>query len=227
MKGITKTWTAIYRNENTSQFDVCKVKFNLIGDVYKIIPSIVQQCYEFTRLRFPVKIDKDNPSFSEIWNGDWNENRSYWTEILVERILTEELKLKIDLKPTKQLEEHKEMTFINWRISSKHSYIIENILSNQEKLSQIFSDKSDITEPNTMGTFSSLNNISTFRIIVKITDSNNISTALYTYIHEFVHFLNYLEILYKQGEIEERELKKIIGKSFKKGLRKWFNITRC
>lgn len=227
MKDIIDNWREGIYNNDTFQIDVCNIKFNSEENIYKVIPNIVQQCYELARTRFPVRVNKDNPSFDEIQKGRWNEDRSYWTELLVHKVLTRDFKLNIDLKSMDQLKENKEIIFRNRRMSIKHSYIIENLLSSQERISQIFPEECKIVKPETLGIFTTYDSLASFLIVVKVTDLVDVSETLYTYIHEFVHFLNFLEILYRQGELDKKELSKIIRKSFGKGLKKWFKITKC
>ena len=190
----------------------------------KSLLNIMVESYKLVREVYPT--EKEN----------WDEKRAVGMEAVLKEIM-ENHGIIAEIKPSckRKIKEKGKVGFINFHIGF-YSYFIVNLMAPDEYFKKNFPYQR-IYDDNITGTFSYLikrKKTTTvtmpedLRILVKTTEEDGKSLTdaeiFSTYLHEFTHFLNVLEKLYYKMEVNEHLLDKIIKKSFKRGLAKWFNI---
>lgn len=199
------------------------MKFELVTtDARNSLLNAIIESYKLVRELFP------------IGKEDWNEMRAWSMEFKLQEII-ENHGLSINIKSSckKKLKKRGKIGFINFHLGV-YSYLIENLMAPHEYFKENFPHLS-IEKNNVLGlTGYNIGGNEIIRvpkdlgIFVKTTKETGEPLddvkIFSTYLHEFTHFLNILEELYYEKEVDEHSLNKIIKKSFKKGLVKWFDV---
>jgi hypothetical protein len=191
-------------------------------DARKSLLNIIIEIYKLARKLYPTKEE------------DWDEKRALSMEFILKEIIKNHgLTIGIKSSCKKKLKEKGEISFINFHLGV-YSYFIVNLMAPDEYFKENFPYQS-IRENNVLGSTNykvnrekSIKFPENLKIFVKTTTETGEPLddfeVFLTYLHEFTHFLNTLEKFYYETKVDELFLNKIIKKSFKKGLVKWFDV---